>query len=238
MSKNHITNEHLHTFEDILDALERLAREHLLVYRVEAGRVLLDTLYGGDAQAYANKDPRKELRFTQFVTERAEALRRYGLGERTAREAIACFLTFGALPAPVRESMFYSQVRELARLHDATARAHLAVAAVNGDWTVVQLRDAVSAVKAGLPCDADPLTPGIQPQPALPPPQLSPGRLVTRAERWTADLDRWTEQWSMADGEKLRPPQRRRLLATVAAAQARLAELAAGLKGGDSESDA
>ena len=99
---------------------------------------------------------------------------------------------------------------------------------MTGDWTVLQLHDAVSAVKAGLPYDADPLTPGIQPQPA--PPKLAPGRLVTRAERWTAELDAWTVQWARADGHKLRPAQRRRLLATVAAAQAKLVELAAGLE--------
>ena len=226
-----IVNSEFATFEDVLDALERLSREHLLAYRLGVGRVLLQSIYGGDARAYASRDPRKEQRFSLFVSECGEQLRRYGLGKQSAREAIVSYLTFQTLPDAVRDGLFYSQVRELARLHDPTARARLAVAAIQGDWSVRELQGAVSAVKAGLPYDADPDTPGIQPQQAPPPRQLSAGRLVTRAERWTSDLDAWAGMWSQADPGQLRARQRRRLAATVARAQARLAQLAAALEG-------
>ena len=231
MAKTPATKHEFDTFEDILDALEQLSREHLLVYRIGVGRVLLQSIFAGDAGAYASHDPRKEQRFTDFVTKCGAQLRRYGLGVKTARESIVCYIVYETLPAAVRASLFYSQVRELARLRDPTARARLAAAAVQGDWSVIELQDAVSCVKAGLPYDADPETPGIQPPDAPPPRELSAGRLVTRAERWTAELDEWSELWSQADASRLRKPQRERMAATVARAQERLAALAAVLGG-------
>jgi hypothetical protein len=215
------------TFDDILDELERLSREHLLFFRIEVGRVLLNRLFAGSAAAYLDRDPTKEARFAEFVRKCDEDLARFGLGENVARTCIQCCIVFDSLPAAVRNTLFLSQILELTRVTDPTARARLAVAAVEGDWTVRQLRDAVGALKAGLPYDADPDAPGVQPPTeGLPVTKAQPGRLVTQAEKWTRSVDDWTAQWAQVDKAKLRGVQRERVKAAVAGMRARLDRLA------------
>lgn len=222
---------HLHTFEDTLDDLERLSRQHLLAFRIGAGRVLLRDCFDGDAHAYLDRNPHKAARFSLFVNKHAEDLARFGLSAYTAREAIVCCIVFDTLPETVREALFYSQILALSRLHDRGRRAELAHAAVSFDWGVRELRDAVAAARAGLPLDGDPERPGLQPPAAPPPPAPQAGRLVTRAEKWTRDLDAWAAQWQTVDPRKVRGAQRARLVEAIAVARARLDAMASGLEG-------
>ena len=217
------------TFDDIIGQLQRMAREQLLAYRIGVGQVLLDGLFGGDAAAYASRDPNKELRFARFFAEREAELRRFGLTDRMSRHCISCYAVFRTLPPAVREQLFWSQVQQLVRVHDVGMRAQLAVAAVQQQWSVEQLKNAVSAVNAGLPLDGDAEVAGLQAPDAPPARSIAPGRLVNRAEKWAGDLEQWSEQWFSGDTSRLRPAQRERLAAAVAAARGRLIELEARL---------
>jgi hypothetical protein len=66
-------------FEDILDELETLAREHLLFYRVQVGSLPLRHFWADDAAAFSSHNPHKNARFELFFEKCEEALTRYGL---------------------------------------------------------------------------------------------------------------------------------------------------------------
>ena len=227
--------QHLTTttpFEDILDELEALAREHLLFYRVQVGNILLQHFWGGDAHAFSSSDPTKEARFELFFTKWGENLSRYGLSKRQARDSIRAAIVVRTLPPAIAERLFLTQVLLLSRLHDPTARARVADAAIASDWSVQQLQDAVMAVRAGLPLDADPEAPGVQvPKDESAAPTPVPGRLVTRVEKLAAEVQNWTAQWARVDGGKLRKVQRQRLVAAVELLEAQAAALRRGLDG-------
>lgn len=226
MTDDDKTISKLRSFEDILDDIESLSRAHLLAWRIGVGKVLLRDIFADDAQAYLSRDHTKEARFAHFLKENAVALQRYGLADTAARQSIHAALVYDALPDAVRQPLFLSQVLELARLNDGERCTELAVAAVQNNWTTMQLRDVVSAVNAGLAVDATLEVPEPQlPSPVVVPAQ--PGRLVTRMEKWAGDVDALTATWASVDPAKLRPVQRARLAAAVAKAQARLAVLAA-----------
>ena len=214
------------TFGDILDELERLSRQHLLSYRVQVGALLLAQFWDDDPAAFSSRDPGKEVRFNTFFIEHGEDLRRYGLSQRQARNSVRASIVMRTLPVEIREQLFVTQLIELTRLADPTQRARVAQTAVQQNWTVIQLRDAVSAVRAGLPIDADEETPGVQvaaPEETIRRPV--PGRLVTRAEKLAEQVDTWSRQWQQADTTRLRPVQRRRLAAAADALEARVVEL-------------
>ena len=215
--------------DTVLDDLERLAREHLLFFRVQAGRVLLADFFGGDPHAYLDRSPTKAHRFTAFLERHADRLRRCTLSQYTAREAIRCCIVFDTLPVGLRQSLMYSHVLALTRLADPTLRVRLAIAALEGDWNVGQLENAVAAAKAGLPYDVDGTTPGVQPPLALPAPK--PGIVVNRLERWSGGLDELAGQWATVDASRLSRLQRERTLAALQSAQGRIAALVAELAG-------
>jgi hypothetical protein len=54
-------------FAPTLAQIERLAREHLLSFRIAIGQTLLDDLFAGDATAYASRDTTKAVRFRAFI---------------------------------------------------------------------------------------------------------------------------------------------------------------------------
>ena len=219
MTEDLATVHELTPFEDLLDVLESLARNHALAFRLEVGRVLLNAFFGGDGAAYQSHDSTKDARFALFFAHCRDDLDKLGIGESTARNCIKARLVYDLLPAQLQAALFFSQVVELTRVPDPTARTRLAVAAVQGDWTVRQLRDAVGHVLAGGEIDGDPSAPGIQPpaeDPADDGPRPQAGRLVTVAEKWSAQVDAWTGRWAKVDPAKVRGPQRKRLRAALA----------------------
>ena len=220
------------SFEDILDELEALAREHLLFYRVQVGNILLKHFYNGDIHAFSSHDANKDARFELFFTKCGESLARYGLSKRQARDSIRAAIVVRTLPPATAQRLFLTQVLLLARLHDPTARARVADAAVASDWSVKQLQDAVSAVRAGLPLDSDPEAPGVQVLEAGTDERVPvPGRLVTRVEKLAAEVESWSAQWARVDGGQLRKVQRERLVAAAELLEAQAAALRRGLDG-------
>ena len=222
---------HLTPFEDILDQLEALARDHLLFYRVQVGSLLLRHFWADDAAAFSDHSPNKDVRFELFFQKCGEELARYGLSKRQARNSIRASIVVRTLPPSVAEKLFLSQVLELVRLRDPTQRAELASVAIASDWSMRQLRDAVTAVRAGLPLDGEPDVPGVQVlevEDAVP--RLTAGRMVTRVEKLAGAVEAWAEGWEQADASVLKDAQRTRLEAAVATLEAQVAALRAGLK--------
>ncbi|MFZ4578170.1 MAG: hypothetical protein ACOYOB_07185 [Myxococcota bacterium] len=221
------------SFLEILDDLRRLSRDHLLFYRLEVGRLLLDRFFKGSAANYRDFSNAKAHAFVTFATTCADELQVFGLGERTLRHCILARVVFDTLPPPVRDSLGFSHVVELTRVSDPTMRARLALAIVDQNWTVQALQQAIEAAKSGDWYDTDPATPGTQPPPAPAPtgklPQ--PGRMVAQAEKWLTQTDQWSAQWARMDASKLRPLQRKRAVQAVEALQQKLAGVLATLKG-------
>jgi hypothetical protein len=238
-------------FDDIVDRLGDLTRHHALAYRLEVGQVLLDAFYGGDLHAYQTTSPDKHVRFEEFLRERQEPLARMGLSGRLARQCIRAHGTWRTLPPAVREGLGLGQLSTLTRLGDATQRVEVAVAALQHGWTLQQLVDAVAAVKGGATLNAGKIAAiegvdGLGGQgegadagggadaarsgdaaagAALPRGSRQPGRLVTEAERWSAQLEGWALRWGTVELGKLRAAQRQRVLDAAARLEAQAAAL-------------
>lgn len=221
------------SFHEILADLRRLSRDHLLFYRLEVGRLLLDRFFHGRAADYRDPSSAKESSFATFTTTCADELRVFGLGERTLRDCILARVVFDTLPSPIRDALGFSHVIELTRVSDASLRARLANEVIAKDWTIRDLHLAIAAAKSGDWYDTDPETPGTQPP--APRPQSGkrpqPGRLVARTEKWLNQTDEWSAQWTQVDATKLKLAQRKRAVAAVEALQAKLVGVLAVLKG-------
>ena len=72
-----------------MERLAALSRNHLLFFRLEVGRLLLEDFFGGEAEAYQSQDPKKAGgSFYGFVESCGEELREIGLGEPVLRQCI------------------------------------------------------------------------------------------------------------------------------------------------------
>jgi len=221
-------------FAETLAALAALSRDHLLYFRLEVGRLLLDTFFGGDAAAYRSTDRTKAHSFAQFATQCAGDLAEIGLHEQVLRQCIVARIVVASLPAPAAEQLGFSRLVELTRVADAATRSVLAQAAIENAWSSRQLKDAAAAVRAGRWLDADPALPGLQP-PAAPEQTAQPsklpqlGRVVTRFEKAAAGLETLGAQWRGLAGRKLTATQKLRLGSAVQRLKGQLAALEAEL---------
>jgi hypothetical protein len=210
-----------------LSRLTTLSRNHVLFFRLEVGRLLLEDFFAGDFQAYQNPSASKPGgTFRGFVEACGDQLREIGLGEQVLRQCIVAHVAVRSLPVGTVERLLFSHIVELARVDDGATRSVLAQAAIENQWSSRQLRDAAHAARSGQWIDSDP-APGLQP--AEPPveegkkPQL--GRVVTRFERSAADLDLLTEQWSQVASKKLSAVQKTRMKEAVGRLKARIVAL-------------
>ena len=207
-----------------LTRLTTLSRNHVLFFRLEVGRLLLEDFFGGDIAAYQNPSANKPGgTFRGFVEACGDQLREIGLGEQVLRQCILAHVAVRSLPPGTVERLLFSHIVELARVDDGATRSVLAQAAVENQWSSRQLRDAAHAARAGQWIDSDP-APGLQP--ATPPveegkqPQL--GRVVSRFERSAEDLDVLTSQWNQVAGKKLSAVQKTRMKEAVSRLKARI----------------
>lgn len=220
-------------FQPILTELATLTRDHFLYYRLQVGSLILDHFFGGSAAAYSDRDPTKEQRFSGFIAQHGEDLEYLGLKEHTLRQCVVLSGVFATLPDVAKKQLGYTRTLALVRMTDPTMRAKLAMTAIAEKWTVTQLRQAVDAARAGLWYDTDPVEPGVQskplptPEPLAATPQV--GRMVSRAERWSADLKEFSVGWATIDPTKATSLQRKRLSKALAEAIANLQQLAAAI---------
>ena len=212
-------------FSDVLDQLAGLSRNHLLYFRLQVGRHLLDTFFGGDPAAYTSTAKNKEHTFSTFLTTCAAELAEIGLQDRVLRQCISAHLVVLALPAATVQQLGFSQVVELSRVRDVPARLTLAEAAVANHWTSRQIKDAAEAKAAGLTLP-EPTTAPTEPESA---PVLHQGRVVSRFERAAEDLETLATQWADLSAKALPPVRKERMRKALLALQARTAALLAGL---------
>jgi hypothetical protein len=219
-------------FAPTLAQIERLAREHLLSFRIAIGQTLLDDLFAGDATAYASRDTTKAVRFRAFIDAHDDQLFEHGLSESLLRRCITAHIVARDLPAGLLPQLAMAQVQELYRLDDPAQRRLIAQATADHGWTSEEVRGAVAAVRLGQWPDADPATPGLQapPAPAAPAKALAPGRVVTRVEKAVESLGELGGQ--VLEAETLSTAHRSRLKAALAALRAQADAIEAALKEG------
>lgn len=219
-------------FDELLLGLEKLSRNHLLFFRIEAGKLIVRTLWGGDRARMRVALTVRDGVYQRFVVERAEALEGLGLNPTFLRQCLHAWAVVDALPKDIAQKLQFSHVVELTRVEDEQTRDHLARATVQNDWSTRALRDAVKAVEDQRWIDGDPVTPGLQPPAPVrddPDPPVQPGRVVTRAERVFEEVDELVGQWESIDVSRLSKPQRERARVVVEALKERVARLEARL---------
>ena len=216
-------------FSAVLANLKSLVRDHLLYFRLEVGRVVLDEFFGGDAFAYADRSNAKQAKLAEFMDTHAEDLESYGLKPWLLRECVQVQIVHRTLPPTVREQLGYSHILALIGIGDPTVRAKLANAAITQEMSVAQFKDTVGAAKANIWYDTDAQTPGVQPKtPPVPPVYVpQPGRLVTQVQKWVGDAHILSAGWAALDPTKVRPAQRAGLKQAIAELRAELAALEA-----------
>lgn len=226
-------------FADTLAVLTTLSRDHLLYFRLEVGRMLLDTFFGGDPRAYQSLDRTKPHSFAQFTTQCAQELADIGLHDQVLRQCVVAHIVVAALPKATAAQLGFTRLVELTRVSDAATRSLLAQAAIENAWTSRQLKDAAAAVRAGRWPDADPDLPGLQPplaagQPTQPDPNAKPpqlGRVVTRFEKAAEVLETLGTEWRQVAAKPLSQVQKERLGAAVVRLEQQLVALRAAVGG-------
>ncbi len=201
-------------FQSTLQRMDDLSRNHLLYFRLEVGRILLEDLFGGDAEAYLSRDHHKNVRFAEFLRQCGDRMRELGLGEQVLRACLTAYIAVAGLPPEVVRQLVFSQVVELARVEDSATRLVLARATIDNKWSSKQLRDAALAAEQNRWIDAKPEVPGLQPPEVtevIPAKAPALGHVVSRFERAAEQLDDLSEQWAQVSGKKLSSGQRARM---------------------------
>lgn len=236
--------EHLATDDDILDEIETIARAHKLAWHLQIGAVFLRRFWQDDVHLFTNRATTKERRFADFLARHADRLSIYELSERKLMDCVRGAIVLRQLPPQVAQKLFWSQVLELYRVHDLNLRGEVAIAAIEQDWSVKQLHDAVDiALAQGSDVDRSALADEVNARGALPAPAdhddppPAPGRMVHRAETLVRDVLRWRGHWTQVDATKLRGPQRARLAAALATLKSEVAALEAAVGGGGGGED-
>ena len=216
-------------FAPLFARLKSLVRNHLLQFRVEVGRVILDDFFEGDLSVYGDRSHDKQKKFSAFLAANQAALEELGLKPHLLRECVHVQIVYRTLPPAVRDQLGYSHTLALTKVGDPTMRARLANEAVAKHLTIGVFQDTVDAANAGNWYDTDAAIPGVQPKsaPAKDPPSPKPqaGRMVKQAERWVADTAGFTKDWAGIDAAKVKPTQKARLKAAIAGLRAELAVL-------------
>lgn len=205
-------------FAGVLETLRGLTRNHLLFYRLEVGRVLLLSFFGGSASAYLDRNPKKTHRFSAFYAAFEDELSSLGLKEQVLRQCILTYIVVQTLPAEVVEQLEFSKLLALTKVKDPTQRSRLAKAAVDERWPVSKLREAIDLAADGSFYDVDPAQPGVQfpvPAPAQPK-KRRVGVVINRAERWAEETSVWAQALVEASPSRLTQTQRQRLRQVLA----------------------
>jgi hypothetical protein len=218
-------------FDQLIARLHALSHNHLLYFRIEVGRAVLEELYDGDVAALRDNSPNKPRSLRDFARVHAGRLADLGLNELLLRKSIDAHLVVAHLPEEVVRKLVFTHVVQLAQIDDTATRLVLARAAAENGWSGAELQDAMARISAGLWIDADPATPGLQPTaPGVAPPpepekKLPPGRVVSRVEKGAAAFAATTAQWDDLPVEALTAAQRARVERALDEAEARISAM-------------
>ncbi len=176
--------------------------------------MILDRFFGGDAAAYHDRSNTKSTKFSDFVKTHATNLEFLGLNERILRSCLQERTVYLTLPPTARARLGYSRTLALTSVDDATKQAQMAKVAIDHNWTLSQLREAIQDDRAGLWYDTDNEAAGVQPptkaaedgDAAKP---LAAGHSANRAKRWADDANAVAADWTQVDASMLSKAQRK-----------------------------
>jgi hypothetical protein len=211
-------------FVDILVTLRTLTRNHLVFYRMEVGRVLLDRFFAGAAAAYLDKNPNKAAKFSAFYVQHEQDLAELGLKEQVLRQCIQTYIVAQTLPDELVERLEFSKLVALTKVKDPTQRARLARAAVDEGWPVSKLRETIALAADGLFYDVNPDQPGVQ-TPTLGAAEVGKpkvGVVINRVERWAEQAVSWVDSLAQVEPSRLTSAQNKRLRQVLAEVRERL----------------
>jgi hypothetical protein len=167
----------------VLERILELTLDHMVAYRLEIGRIILDEFFEGDPAAFHDRSPTKPVRFQDFVKTYREKLSDIGLGEQVLRQSVRAHLVVEELGADRARPLTFSHLLTLARVKDGGTRRLLADASARDAWSVAQLEAAAERVEAGQWPDQDLTKPGLQPEPIKPtkprPPRPTTAKAIT-----------------------------------------------------------
>jgi hypothetical protein len=218
----------------VLDGLRELSRQHLLYFRLRVGHLLLHSFFGGDVSEYSRRDGPRDQRFRAFLQRNELDLKEIGLQEATLRQCIAAQTVVSGLPDDVVQRLVFTHFVELSRVKDEAQRLELARTAIENGWRTRDLRRAITGDK--LNEGSAPHSPAATAETDLPAarnnapggaesvngrgdnqdkaeggPSLQPGRLVTRLEKLTRELELVRDAGLSLRARPWPPDQRRRV---------------------------
>ena len=202
-------------FNSTLDNLQALSRNHILFFRLEVGRLILQDFFGGDGAIYHSRDPYKLQSFRSFIQQCEPQLAELGFSEVGLRQSVLAHLAVAPLPPGTVEKLLFSHVLELARIPDPDTRGILALETIEKNWTKMELRAAADAA-LGEEATSTPA-----------PPQL--GRVVSNFEKAVNTIDGLTEQWAQLAGHTLSKRQKQRMFTSLEQLKAKIATIEAQL---------
>lgn len=220
------------TFDRLVSGLEDLTRDHLLYFRVQTGRLVATTLFGGDIATMRAQLTQRDGVLAAFVHAQAQRLDDLGLSEEQLRQSLHAWAVVELLPAAIAQGLQFTHVLELTKVHDDQTRAILAKATLDNGWSRRALRDAIEDVQHQRWPDHQPEAPGLQPSAAptaVERPTLAPGRMLTRFEKTADEVTALAGQWAHVDVGRLSPAQKRRARAALQRLRAQVDALEAGL---------
>ncbi|MFM2243966.1 MAG: hypothetical protein RL071_40 [Pseudomonadota bacterium] len=207
-------------FDTLLGVLTQLSRKHLLSFRIEVGRAVAAALFAGEPAAFRDHAWNKEGSLRRFAADRREALADLGLSEATLRQCVRAWFVARELPPCVLDGLVLNHLNLLAQVEDRERRALLAQMVVDHGLSGLALHELVRALKTGV-------MPGDEPRGGEAPPlrRPQPGRVVTRFERTSEELDGLIGAWAQVPAEKRTEAQVARVKAAVAGWKQRIARL-------------
>ena len=212
-------------YQDAIQRLHALTRDHEKVYRLEVGQYILQRFFGGSAVLYGSNDRNKESKFKDFTTAHMADLAEMALSDQTLRRCVRVRICYDTLPPSVRDRLGWSATLAISTVAEPNQRARIAVAAIEQQWTVAQVEAAVALDDKHRLWDADSDEPGLQLPDPKPEPLPQPGRLVNRTEKWTEEVQAWHQEFARIDAKKLSQDQVQRMRTAVATLREQLDEL-------------
>jgi hypothetical protein len=129
--------------DDLIQQLQFLHLQAGVGHALAIGRLLIDRLYGGDASAYHERNPHKQVKLRALLERRSQELADLRLGQQSIRNAILAVEVFDGLPDDVQERLSHRKLVELARVKDPDRRVQIGSAFAREGWSEAQFQGAV-----------------------------------------------------------------------------------------------
>ncbi len=209
-------------YQDVLQGLQALTHQHEKTYRLKVGELILHRFFGDSAAQFSSNDPTKAAKFKDFLAVHAGDIAELDLPEQTLRRCVRVKICHDSLPPAARDQLKWSALLAISSIGEVNLRARIAMAAVGENWPLGKVREVVAQAHGGRVWDTDPESPGLQLPAPKPDAAPQPGRLVTRTEKWTEEVDQWHREFDRIDAHKLSKAQVERVRTAVATLRGQL----------------